>query len=78
MCKKPIKGNLFPPLYNTCSGGNAFRNPDIAADCCAFTDCDASQYGCVGVDDDVVFQNRMSGNTFDRIAVFVQRETFCP
>ena len=39
------------------------------------SDGDASQYGGVGVYDDVILQYRMARNALDGLAVFVQRET---
>ena len=36
----------------------------------------ASQNGSIGINDYIIFQNRVSGNTFDGIAIVVQREAF--
>lgn len=62
------------PLHNTGTGRYAFRHPDVTADSRAFPDGDASQNGGVGIDNHIVFQYRMAGDTLDGIALFVAGE----
>ena len=61
-------------LHDTCAGGYVFGHPDIAAHGRSTSHGDASQNGGVGVDDDVVFQNGMAGDTLDGLAVGIEGE----
>ncbi len=53
-------------------------NPDIGSHHAALADGDAAQDGGVGIDDDVVLQDRVARDSLDRVAVLVQWETLGP
>lgn len=58
-------------------GRYVVRNPFVRADDAVFADGYVSQYGGLGVDDYVVFQVRVAFDSFDGVAVFIQRKAFC-
>lgn len=61
-------------LYNAGVGCYIFGNPDVAAYGGAATYGDATENGCVGVDDDVVFEYGVAGYALDGVALLVERE----
>lgn len=65
---------LALPLYDAGTGRYTFRHPDVTADGGTFADGDTSQDGGVGIDNHIVFQYRVAGNSFDRIPLLVAGE----
>lgn len=61
-------------LHNSCPCRHIFRYPDVPSHGSSPSDGDSSQDGGVGINDDVVLQNGVSGNAFDRVPFFIQRE----
>lgn len=68
---------LIAFLYDLFAWLCAFGYPDVAAYGGASSDGDASEYACVAVNDDVVFEYGVSGDAFDGVSVVVEGETFC-
>ena len=68
---------LIAFLYDLFAWFCAFGYPDVAAYDGASSDGDASEYGCVAIDDDVVFEYGVSGYAFDGVPVVVEGEAFC-
>ena len=62
-------------LKHLCFGRHVFENPGVGSDGCASADGDASQQCGVGVYDDVVFNDRVTRNALDGVALLVERET---
>lgn len=58
------------------ASGHAMREPDIAAYGGAAPHGDAPQHGGAGVDNDLVFQNRMARLALEGPAIGVHRKTF--
>ena len=56
-------------------GRDAAGQPDVAADSRSTTNRYATEYGCTGVDHDVVFDDRMTWLAFDEGAVFIDRKS---
>ena len=63
-------------MYESGTGRYVLRHPDVTAYRRATAYRDAPQNGGVGVDNHVVFQNRVSRNAFDGVSVVVEREAF--
>ena len=49
-------------------------NPDVGSHHASLSDGDASENGGVGIDDDIVFEDRVARNALDRVAVLVEWE----
>ena len=65
-------------LYDSCSGRHVLRYPDVTSYSCIVPDSDSSQNSGVGINNNIVLQNRVAGNPLDRLSVSIQRETFGP
>lgn len=50
-------------------------NPYVGSHYAAFSDGDATEDGGIGVDDDIIFEDRVARDSLDRIAVLIERET---
>lgn len=68
---------LIAFLYDLFAWFCAFGYPDVASDDGASADCDASEYGGVTINDDVILEYRVSGDAFDGVPVVVEGEAFC-
>ena len=62
-------------MDETSPGGYVFGHPEVAADCGAVADGDASEDGGVRVDYDVVFKDGVTRDVLDGMAVGVEGET---
>ena len=62
-------------MNETSPGGYVFGHPEVAADCGAVADGDASEDGGVRVDYDVVFKDGVTRDVLDGMAVGVEGET---
>ena len=67
---------VAPTLGNHATGFHIFVHPHVAADDGVSANGDASQNGRIGVDDDIILDNRVARNTFYRFPVLVERKTF--
>ena len=66
--------NLFFVVFS-CFRFHVSSYPYVGTDDTALADCDASQNGGIGIDNNIVFQYRMAWDTLDGIAVLVEWET---
>ena len=58
-----------------CFGFHILGNPYVGSHYAAFSDGDATEDGGIGVDDDIIFEDRVARDSLDRIAVLIERET---
>ena len=65
-------------LYKAFPGSYVFGNPDVSADYSTFSDGYSSQYGGIGIDNDIVFYDGMPGDTLNGIVVFVSGKLRAP
>ena len=61
--------------HHGCSGRNGFFYPCVAADDRAFTDNNIAENRRFGVNDDIVFDGRMTFAAFDNSALLILAET---
>lgn len=50
-------------------------NPYVGSHYAAFSDGDATEDGGIGVDDDIIFEDRVARDSLDRVAVLIEWET---
>ena len=73
---KFYKGLLLLLLHYFCSSRYIFRNPDVTAHYGPLADGYPAQDGGIGINDDIVFQNGVTGDAFYGVPILIQWETF--
>ena len=63
-------------LDDCAEGRHAARQPNVAANRGSATDGDATEYGRAGIDDHIIFDDRMARLTFDKRTLLIDREAF--